>query len=180
MIRIHIKEQDLFDEVNSEILHVEDTVLKMEHSLVSISKWEEEYHKPFLDKDHEKTRDETLFYIKCMTLNEDVPDHVYHALTNADIAKIEEYIVDNKTATWFNERDNDTGNNKEIVTSELIYYWMIANSIPPEYQLWHLSRLMTLIRICSIKNSPPRKMSEQEIIERNRALNRARRKNGKG
>ena len=103
----------------------------------------------------------------------------YNNINNKLIEKIEQYIVDNKTATWFNERDN-TGGNKEIVTSELIYYWMIANRIPPECQWWHLSRLMTLIRICNIKNSPSEKMSEQETIERYRALNRARRKNGKG
>ena len=179
MIQIHVKAQSLLDETSGEILHIGDTVLKMEHSLVSISKWEEEYHKPFLDKDHRKTRMETLFYIKCMTLNEDVPDYVYYALTNYDIAKIEAYIMDNRTASWFNEKD-ETGSNNEMVTSELVYYWMIANRIPPEYQWWHLSRLLTLIKICSIKNSPPKKMSEQEIIERNKALNRARRKNGKG
>lgn len=179
MLKVHIKTQELFDEANNEFVYVEDTVLKLEHSLVSISKWEEEYHIPFLDKDHAKTRNETLFYIKCMTLNNDIPDYIYNALTNEDIARIEQYIVDNKTATWFNERDN-TGGNKEIVTSELIYYWMIANRIPPECQWWHLSRLMTLIRICNIKNSPSEKMSEQETIERYRALNRARRKNGKG
>ena len=165
---------EFYNESTGEFINVEDTLLKLEHSLVSVSKWEEHYKKPFLTEDA-KTKEETIFYIKCMTINNNVNELVYELLTAEQIESINQYIQDNRTATWFTERDNDSDINREQITSELIYYWMIIYNIPQEYQKWHLSRLMTLIRICNVKNSPNKKMSEQETLYYYRRIKEQRR-----
>lgn len=165
---------EFYNESTGEFINVKDTLLKLEHSLVSISKWEEHYKKPFLTEDA-KTKEETIFYIKCMTINDNVNELVYELLTAEQIESINQYIQDNRTATWFTERDNDSDINREQITSELIYYWMIIYNIPQEYQKWHLSRLMALIRICNIKNSPNKKMSEQETLDYYRRIKEQRR-----
>lgn len=150
--------------------------LLLEHSLISISKWEEKYKKPFLSNTEQKTREESIYYIKCMTLNKEFPDEIYNSLTNSDINTINEYIDDSHTATWFNERENNRRRGGDIVTSELIYYWMIALQIPVKFEKWHLSRLITLIKICEIKQRDPKKMKKSDIFARNKKINDARRK----
>lgn len=179
MLPITIAEE-YWDEANEEFVSVEVQTLELEHSLVSLSKWESKWHKPFFSKE-EKTPEETIDYVKHMTLNEHVDPKVYDMLTNEHIGKINAYIEDSMTATWFNEEEEKRrragkGVTKEQVTSELIYYWMIALNIPPEYQHWHLNRLITLIRVCEIKNEPPKKMSKRDIFNRNAAINAANKK----
>ena len=174
MLKILIPGHEFYNESTGEFINVKDTLLKLEHSLVSVSKWEEYYKKPFLTEDA-KTKEETIFYIKCMTINSNVNELVYELLTAEQIESINQYIQDNRTATWFTERDNESGVNREQITSELIYYWMIIYNIPQDYQKWHLSRLMTLIRICNIKNSPIKKMSEQETLDYYRRIKEQRR-----
>lgn len=180
MLEITIPEQELFNEVTNEFFTVRAQTLKLEHSLVSISKWESKWKVPFLDKG-KKTREQTIDYIRCMTITQNVNPLVYMGITNKNIEDISAYIDDPMSATWFNEQEKRTGR-KEIVTSELIYYWMIALNIPMECQRWHLNRLLTLVRICNIKSQKPKKMSRNEIYSRNRALNAARRQkiNSKG
>lgn len=163
-----------WDEVKEEFVSAEVKTLSLEHSLVSLSKWESKWNKPFLGKD-EKTFEETLDYIKCMTLTKNVDPSVYEHLTSENIKQINEYIGAKMTATTFSQEPGGK-KNSEIITSELIYYWMIALQIPFECQKWHLNRLLTLIRVCNIKNQPPKKMSRREIMSRNAALNAARRK----
>ena len=163
-----------WDEVKEEFVPTEVKTLSLEHSLVSLSKWESKWNKPFLGKD-EKTFEETLDYIKCMTLTKNVDPSVYEHLTSENIKQINEYIGAKMTATTFSQEPGGK-KNSEIITSELIYYWMIALQIPFECQKWHLNRLLTLIRVCNIKNQPPKKMSRREIMSRNAALNAARRK----
>lgn len=162
-----------WDEEKQEFVQPEEQVLELEHSLISLSKWESKWCKSFLDNKG-LTDEETIDYIKCMTLTENVDNEVYSKLTNENITQINGYILAPMTATTFS---NDKGGKKgrEIITAELIYYWMIALNIPFECQYWHINRLLTLIRVCNIKNQPPKKMSRREIMNRNTTLNAQRR-----
>jgi hypothetical protein len=147
--------------------------LCLEHSLVSLSKWESKWHKPFLTKD-EKTVEETIDYIRCMTITQNVDSKTYDFITIDNISQVREYIEAKMTATTFSN-NNQKITNREVITSEIIYYWMVAMNIPFECQKWHLNRLLTLINVCNIKNSPPKKMGKREVMSRNAALNAARR-----
>ena len=162
-----------WDEAKNEFVEAREQVLQLEHSLVSLSKWESKWCKSFFSR-QAKSYEETIDYIKCMTVTKNVDPEVYDHLTTANIAQINQYIESPMTATYFSE-DKNGKSSKETVTSELIYYWMIALNIPFECQKWHLNRLLTLIRVCNIKNQPPKKMSKREIMSRNHALNAARR-----
>ena len=174
MLRITIKAVEHWDESKEEFIRVKEQTLQLEHSLVSLSKWESKWCKPFLTKT-EKTHEETIDYIKCMTITQNVDPNVYNYLSAENIKEINAYIEAPMTATYFSEFEKKGGNG-ELVTSELIYYWMIALTIPFECQRWHLNRLLTLIKVCNIKNQPAKKMSRREIMSRNSALNAARRK----
>lgn len=169
-----------WDEEKNEFVEPKVQVLQLEHSLVSLSKWESKWCKPFLSKTP-KTSEETMDYIKFMTITQNVKPEVYERLTQSNIDEINRYIESPMTATTFVE-DKNGKSSREIITSELIYYWMVALQIPFECQKWHLNRLITLIRVCNIKNAPPKKMSKRDIMSRNAALNAARRKqlNSKG
>ena len=174
MLQITIPSAELWDEQKQEFINTKAYVLQLEHSLVSISKWESKWNKVFLSKE-DKTYEETIDYVKCMTITQNIPDEAYRYLTKTNVDQIDEYISAPMTATWF-AKEKSSGINREKVTSELIYYWMIALNIPFECQKWHLNRLLTLIRVCNIKNTPPKKMSKRSLIQRNAALNAARRK----
>ena len=173
MLTITIPATEEFDEVKGEFVYTKEHTLQLEHSLISISKWESKWCKPFLAKG-DKTFEETIDYIKCMTLNKNISDEVYGCLTKDNVAAINEYIGAPMTATTFSGNDRGKKNNEQI-TSELIYYWMIALNIPFECQKWHINRLLTLVRVCNVKNQPPKKMSKRELMNRNTALNAARR-----
>ena len=171
-LRIPIS-QEGWDEEKQEFVEPRCQTLQLEHSLVSLSKWESKWQKPFYSK-KEMTDEEALDYIKCMTLSKNIDPDVYKHITRENVKEVMDYIENPMTATTFGK--NDKGQvNKEVITSELIYYWMIASNIPFECQKWHLNRLITLIRVCSIKNTPPKKRSKREIMSRNAALNAARR-----
>lgn len=174
MLRITVPGAEQWDESKEEFVYTKEQTLQLEHSLISLSKWESKWKKPFLTKE-DKTQEETLDYIKCMTLNQNVDPEVYDRLTNENIQEINRYISDPMTATFFSD-DKETKPSREIITSELIYYWMIALNIPDKFEKWHLNRLLTLIKVCNVKNQPPKKRSKQEIMSRNAALNAARRK----
>ncbi len=165
-----------FNEATSEFISIttKPQTLQLEHSLVSLSKWEAKWHKPFLSKE-KKTAEESIDYVRCMTLTQNVDPNVYKALTPQLLAEVSAYIDASMTATTFPKHGNRPPN-REIITSEIIYYWMVSYQIPFECQKWHLSRLLTLINVCNAKNAPQKKMSCQEIMARNRALNAARRK----
>ena len=174
MLQITIPGIELWDESREIFTQTKEQTLQLEHSLVSLSKWESKWGKVFLSK-QEKTYEETIDYIKCMTITQNVDPNVYNHLSKSIIDKITEYIEAPMTATYFS-KEQSSGNSREQVTSELIYYWMIALNIPFECQKWHLNRLLTLIRVCNIKNQPPKKMSKRAIMSRNAAINAARRK----
>ena len=150
--------------------------LKLEHSLVSLSKWEATWHKPFLSREP-KTVEESVDYIRCMTLTQNVHPDVYKALMlQSQIQRdVLAYVDASMTATTFT-KDRNGKPTREIITAEIIYYWMICHNIPFECQKWHLSRLLTLINVCNVKNGPQKKMGRKELLARNRELNAARRK----
>ena len=173
MLQIVIPASELFDESKNEFVHMKEHTLCLEHSLVSLSKWESKWCKAFFSKEA-KTYEETIDYIKCMTLTQNVKDETYLRLTKDNIEQINKYIEAPMTATYFSD-DKNSKQNRETVTAELIYYWMIALNIPFECQKWHLNKLLTLIRVCNIKNQPPKKMSKRDIMSRNAHLNAARR-----
>lgn len=176
MLTIEIEEQDLFNDESQEFIKIKKQKIQLEHSLVSLSKWESKWEKPFLST-KEKTNEEIIDYIRCMTITQNVDPNVYLYLSKNNKDKISKYISANMTATKFFEAENKSGNNKqEIITAELIYYYMLRAQIPVEFQKWHLNRLTTLIKVCGIKDNPKQKMSKSELMNRNKQLNEARKK----
>ena len=172
MLKITVPSGELYDERQERVITVHGRELQLEHSLVSISKWESKWKKPFLSTDR-KSREETIDYIRCMTTSQNVDPNVFLGLTDANIDAVNQYIDDPMTATTFNNGRKRP--NRQIITSEIIYYWMISLEIPMECQKWHLNRLLTLIRVCDEKNQPGKKKSRKDIIAENRALNQMRR-----
>ena len=174
MLDITIPATELWDEDKQEFINTAEQSIRLEHSLVSLSKWESHWCKPFFSKEP-KTQEETIDYIKCMTLTQNVSDTCYQYLTAENMSQINKYIEAPMTATWFTD-DKNHNSSREQITAELIYYWMIALNIPFECQKWHINRLLTLIKVCNIKNQPPKKMSKRSILNQNAAINAARRK----
>ena len=172
MLIITVPGREMYDEAQNLFTTFKDTTLSLEHSLVSISKWESKWHKPFYGN-IEKSKEEVKDYIRCMVVGSISDIFVFDRLTDSNIKEINDYISDPMTATTFSNQNKKTS--KEILTSEVIYYLMTAYGIPFECQKWHINRLLTLIKICEIKNSPPKKMSKSDIMRRNHDLNMARR-----
>lgn len=172
MLTITVPKREVYDR-NKEIFYSveKETTLQLEHSLISLQKWEAKWNKPFLGKS-EKSFEEMIDYIRCMCLTQNVKEDVFYCIPQSEIKKISDYIESPMTATWFSE-DKKPGakKNKEVVTAEIIYYWMIALNIPSEYKKWHLNQLLTLIRVINVKNTPKKKRSRKEMLEEHRLLN---------
>lgn len=174
MLTIKVGATEVYDEDSGEFRIQGGEELRLEHSLVALSKWEAIYEKPFLGEDTKST-EEILSYIKCMAVGETPPEDFLQRLSEKNFEAINAYIDAKMTATWFSDQPG-TPRTSELITSELIYYWMTVFKINWEAQHWHLNRLFTLIRIANVKNAKPKKMSRAEIAQRNRALNEQRRK----
>lgn len=175
MLKIIIPNQEFWDEKKEEFINTKSTILQLEHSLVSLSKWESKWHKPFLSKGN-KTSEETIDYIRCMTLTQNVNPSIYNFITNEIIKQVSNYIDDPMTATWFSKEDKKLSS-REVITAEIIYYWMVTLNIPFECQKWHLNRLLTLIKVCNLKNNTSQQtLSKNQLAKRNIELNAARRK----
>lgn len=172
MLQVIIPEIELFDEATNTFIKTKEQKLNLEHSLVSISKWESKWKKPFISK-KPKSVEETLDYVRCMTVDRNVDPNIYKSIPAEVFKQIEDYIDDPMTATWITKKNNKPNN--RIITSELIYCWMVSYRIPFECQKWHLNRLLMLIQVCDEENKEPRKMSKSEILRRNASLNAARR-----
>jgi hypothetical protein len=164
---------EAYNEETREFVIADGFKLELEHSLVSLSKWESKFEKPFLSTEN-KTPEEILWYMKAMALTQDVPEEVYQRLSEDNIEEIDSYIGAKMTATWFRE-DANQRRSREIITAELVYYWLFSYGIPKECEDWHLNRLFTLIKVFSEKNKPPKKMSKAEAAQQNRSLNAQRR-----
>lgn len=173
MLKIVIPDKELFDEVTETFIYTEEKIIQLEHSLVSISKWESIVEKPFISKTP-KSIEETMLYIGCMTITKKVDEKTYASLSDKDINTINAYIDKKCTATIITKLNKGSVSN-EIVTSELIYYWMLCHKIPFECERWHLNRLLTLIDICNAKNAPPQKMSRAALAQTYKDLNEQRR-----
>lgn len=173
MLRIIIEGSEHYNEETETFETFDDVTLDLEHSLVSLSKWESEYQKPFLSSGV-KTSEEIFGYLKAMVVTPNVDPDALYACSQENIEKIQKYIDSSQSATTFGMMPERRGPG-EVITSELIYYWMVAFTIPFECETWHLNRLFALIRICNIKNSKPKRMSRNEIAQRNRELNAKRR-----
>lgn len=169
-----------WDERTEEFIPAKTVTLQLEHSLVSLKKWESKWKRSFLSSRQGLTIEETIDYIRCMTLTQNVKPEVYQRLSQKNINDVNNYIMDSMTATTFSDKGKKGRN--EIITAELIYYWMISLSIPMECQKWHLNQLLTLIRVCSAKNAPASKTSKADLASQYAAMNAARRKqlNSKG
>jgi hypothetical protein len=168
VLRIEVPVSEVYDDDKEEFITVATTVLELEHSLVSLSKWESFYEKPFLST-MEKTPEQLFNYVVMMTLTPDVPLEVFKNLSEENVTQIDEYINSKQTATWFNDAVEERS--REIITAEIIYYWMVAMEIDWQAQYWHLNRLLALVRVINLKNSPSKPMSSAEITRRNRELN---------
>jgi hypothetical protein len=174
MLRIIIPDSELFNENTQEFFTVKGQTITLEHSLLSLSKWESKWHKPFLNN-KDLTPNEVLDYIRCMTLTKNVDPQLYLSIPEEVYSKIQKYMDDTMTATWFDDKKSSTSKSqREIVTSEIIYYWMITLGIPLECEKWHINRLLTLIKVCQIKNTPGKKMSRREILSQNHLINEQR------
>lgn len=171
------KTEELWDPVHEIFLSTKETKLTLEHSLVSLKKWESKWKVPFLNN-KQMTEDQLRDYVKCMTITQNVDPLVYYALTQENLTAIVKYMEDPMTATVINERSmpkGKGGTGQKVITAEMIYYWMTALNIPFECQKWHLNQLMTLIKVASIEQQPPKQMSKRDIMAQNKSLNAARR-----
>lgn len=173
MLQLHIADRELFDERNETFVSIKGQTLNLEHSLVSIFKWEAKWKKPFLSREP-KTREETLDYIRFMTITQNVNPDIYNSISDEQVMEVNKYIDDKMTATTFSKVEGKGGGGK-IITSEEIYYFMTAYQIPFKCETWHFNRLMTLIKICEEKNKPPKKMRKGEMAKKRHSLNAARR-----
>lgn len=171
MLTLTITGEELYDEENDMFMYPVNKTIQLEHSLISISKWESKWCHPFIDK-NSLTEEETIDYVKCMTITQNVDPEVYTHLTNKNIETIKQYIAAPMTATTIHA---PASNNREIITSEVLYSCMITHNIPFECQKWHLNRLITLLNVCGIRNSPQEKQSVKDNMSQRRALNASRR-----
>lgn len=173
MLQITIPGAEIYDERTNRLIEIKGRELQLEHSLVSLSKWESKWKKPFLGT-AEKTWAETVDYVRCMTITQNVDPAVYQCLTVENMNAVKAYIEDSMTATTFKKTTNKSSGS--VITSEIIYYWMISLEIPVQFEKWHLNRLLTLIRVCDEKNQPGKKMSKRDVMGQYRSLNAARRR----
>ena len=170
MLKITIPEQELFDNANQKFVTIDAVTFQIEHSLISLSKWESEWHVAFLDKKRKKTPAEIIDYIRCMTVTQNVKPETYLFITDAILKDVLDYVDNPMSATKVSEH-NLGSPSTEPVTSEMLYAQMIMYGVPVEFEKWHLNRLMTLLKVLKKMNTPTKKMSKSEIFSRNRELN---------
>lgn len=175
MLDIVVPAQEFYDEETNTFLYGKETKVRMEHSLISVSKWEAKWHKAFLSK-KERTPEETLDYFRCMIVNS-VDPGIVDRFTADNVSQIIDYINEPMTAVYIQpQKEEGSRGSKDVTTSELLYYYMITLGIPFECEKWHLNKLLALLHVCEVKNAPPKKMSKAAIARQNHQLNAARKK----
>jgi hypothetical protein len=172
MLTLFIEPIELFNEETQTFQTLDGFELELEHSLVSLSKWESITKVPFLSKT-DKTPEDIRLYIEAMIISPIYPPNAVGRMTQSNIDQVNAYLESSESATTFGTMPEVKGRG-ETITSELIYYWMVAFNIPFECERWHLNRLFSLIRICNIKNTKPKKMTARQLAERNARLNEER------
>ena len=178
VLTITVPARELFDERTNKFLSLESRTIQLEHSLLSVSKWEDKWHEPFLGRagmKTERTEQQVIDYIRCMTITRNVPPEFFDNLPPGTVEQIQAYIDDPHTATTFYDARQGNTRSRETITAEIIYYWMLKAGIPFECEKWNLGRLFALIRVCSIRDNPGKKMSRADVAAQNRSLNAARR-----
>lgn len=173
MYTLEVPNKTLWNDRTQEFVDVVGKTIKLEHSLVSLARWESKWHTYYLNNE-KLTAEQKLDYIRCMTITQDVDPNLYYAITPEQQKDIHDYINDPMTGTVFSNKSTSSVNSR-FITNEVIYSWMFANNIPIECQKWHLNRLLTLIRVCNEEKQPPKKKTQREIMEEQRARNKARR-----
>lgn len=189
MLKLKIMGRQYWDPVKAEFFRTPDTELRLEHSLFSLAKWENNWHVPFLSNAEKMTKEQLIDYLRCMTVGKDEPTEVYNRLTREQYQAIQEYMEDPATATWFRgeAKPSEWKNGGRAkprprarkggteTTAEVIYAQMFTLGIPKECEMWHLNRLLTLIRVCQESTAPPKKMSRSDRMAQQRMLNEQRR-----
>lgn len=173
MLSIIVPGREFYDEESELFVTVGETQLELEHSLVSLSKWESRWEKPFIGN-AEKTTEQVTSYIQFMCLTPDVPPEVFDRVSNENLQEINDYLNSKMTATWFSADETATKGPQEVITSEVVYYWMITMNVPMECQHWHLERLFTLLKVIQLKSAPPKKRNRADVAAQRRALNQKR------
>lgn len=173
---LHVEPYEGFDSNNNMFVSIKETTLQLEHSLISLKKWEQKYHIPFLDDTIEKTPEQWLYYVECMNMTQNVDPNVFKYFSMSNLEKVTKYIEDPMTATWFNDngKKQPQSKKKEIITAEIIYYWMIELNVPIQFEKWHLNQLLTLIRVINIKHDNTKMGKKEQAMQRS-ALNAQRR-----
>lgn len=172
MLQLKIGQGEYFDPKEERFIAIKPVNVRLEHSLKSVAKWESKWKKPFLST-KQLTQEEAVDYVRCMEMTGLIDPKVFDYLTPEQHNQINEYINDKMTATTITRRGPNKPN-RDKITAEIVYFWMIQNGIPPEYDKWHLNRLLTLIEVCTIKGGPQKKMSPKEQMAQQRAINQAR------
>lgn len=177
MLKITIPSREYFDDDKQMFIKVKGAEITLEHSLLSLFKWEQKWKKPFLKEGYKKTFEETIDYIRCMTLTPNIDPDIYYNLDQKTVEKIGEYINDPHTATTFNEPKKDGEAKKKVTateTAETIYCSMVMAGIPFECQKWHVNNLLTLIKVYNVKNDgdgKKKKHSKGDIAKNRAAIN---------
>lgn len=183
ILHITIPGKENWDSVKEEFIYEEDAELYLQHSLVTVAEWEARWKISFLDTDN-KTPEQITDYIKIMTINQnEVDDSVYKRLTKENLDEINRYLKDEMSATTITDHGTPESNGRnEIITAEIVYYWMFSHNVPVEFENWHFNRLITLLKTCNIKSNPDNKMTKQETAKMYAEMNKARRQkyNSKG
>lgn len=159
-------------------LQINDVYLRFEHSLVSLSEWEQEYEKPFYSSKtvDNRTEKEMVSYFEYMLISGIEYRPLVRLASPEQMLALTHYINKGSTATTVKEMAQKAGPN-ETPTSELMYYWLVAFKIPfKPTDEWHLHRLLMLVKVCGAKSTPSgrNKVNKRELAMSMREINEQR------